>query len=345
MDSLTQACLGALIGAVGAPAAQRRRGMLYGAALGTLPDLDVLIPYANPVDALVQHRSFSHSLFVLTLLAPVLHWLCARFDRALKDTAAAWRLLFLLALITHPLLDWFTSYGTQLLWPFDRTPYALASIFIIDPMVTLPMLLALIWVARAPRLPAILASYVALAWSCLYLVFGLLAQQLIRQRVEASLALEEAVEERAIFVSAAPFTGLLWRVVVREPTLFREGYVSLWADAGPQWRSFESLDLTERYLRNSEDFAKLQYFSDGFYWLWSDGSQLLYSDLRMGSMPRFVFNYALAEFEQGAWKSTPARQLPMQRPSLSALPWIFQRIYTPAEELPPADQIVQGSAQ
>ncbi len=37
-----------------------------------------------------------------------------------------------LALVTHPLLDAMTVYGTQLALPFTNHPYGVGSVFIID---------------------------------------------------------------------------------------------------------------------------------------------------------------------------------------------------------------------
>ncbi len=56
-----------------------------------------------------------------------------------------------LALITHPLLDAFTVYGTQLWWPLQPHPTMWSSVFIIDPAYTLWLLLACVaaWFARA----------------------------------------------------------------------------------------------------------------------------------------------------------------------------------------------------
>src|SRR5210317_1878261 len=122
MDSVTQAVLGAAIGGAIAPAGQRRKALLAGAALGTLPDLDVLIDYGDAVENFTYHRGFSHSLFVLPPVALLL-----------------WLAFIGLALITHPMLDAHTAYGTQLLWPLDSPPVMWASLFIIDPLFTLPM--------------------------------------------------------------------------------------------------------------------------------------------------------------------------------------------------------------
>ncbi|WP_256660794.1 metal-dependent hydrolase, partial [Pseudomonas sp. JV551A1] len=69
MDSITQAVLGAALQGTVLGRIQGRRSLLYGAALGTLPDLDVIIRYADPVSQMTYHRGFSHSLFVLSGLA------------------------------------------------------------------------------------------------------------------------------------------------------------------------------------------------------------------------------------------------------------------------------------
>jgi inner membrane protein len=60
-------------------------------------------------------------------------------------TSAYWRwtLATALILITHALLDGMTVYGTQLWLPFYTEAVGLGSVFIIDPLYTLPLLLSL----------------------------------------------------------------------------------------------------------------------------------------------------------------------------------------------------------
>ena len=69
MDSVSQLVLGAAVSAACVPARHRRKALLLGAALGTLPDLDVLIDYGDAVSNMRFHRGFSHSLFVLPVVA------------------------------------------------------------------------------------------------------------------------------------------------------------------------------------------------------------------------------------------------------------------------------------
>ena len=59
--------------------------------------------------------------------------------------------MFFLAIITHPLLDAQTTWGTQLFWPFQWR-IAIENIFIIDPIYTLPFLTFLILTAFQNRL-------------------------------------------------------------------------------------------------------------------------------------------------------------------------------------------------
>ena len=69
MDSITQAALGACVTAACVPRGHRRKALLAGAMLGTLPDLDVFIDYGDAVRNFTFHRGFSHSVFVLPAVA------------------------------------------------------------------------------------------------------------------------------------------------------------------------------------------------------------------------------------------------------------------------------------
>ena len=152
MDSLSQIVLGASVQGAILGKYQGRKAYLYGAMLGTLPDLDVLIRYGDPVSNMTYHRGFSHSLIVLTALGLGGAWLISRYHQwrniPLPYSTKRLALAMTLALTTHPILDSFTVYGTQLLWPLQEslslTPFSIASVFIIDPLYTLPLLIAMI---------------------------------------------------------------------------------------------------------------------------------------------------------------------------------------------------------
>lgn len=150
MDSITQAALGASIAGAVAGKTLGRSALLTGALLGTLPDLDVVIDYGSAVANFTQHRGFSHSLFILIPLSFLIAWGLWRWKPQLSYQR--WLALAGLILVTHPLLDAFTTYGTQLFWPLGD-PVALNSIFIIDPLYTLPLLAGCLVFLIRPRQP------------------------------------------------------------------------------------------------------------------------------------------------------------------------------------------------
>ena len=142
MDSLTQIVLGAAVGEAVLGKKVGNKAMLYGAIAGTIPDLDILASYVtDTVTALEIHRGFTHSIFFSVFFAPIFGWLVSRYE-SYKDFKA-WSWLFFWAFLTHPILDAHTTWGTQLFWPLEYR-LAFKSIFVIDPLYTLPFLLFLI---------------------------------------------------------------------------------------------------------------------------------------------------------------------------------------------------------
>lgn len=188
MDSVTQAVLGAGIQGALLGRVQGRRALIYGAALATVPDLDVLMRYPDPVSLMTYHRGFSHSIFVLTGLALLLTWLIRRYWPQAPYSGRRLFLTLWLVLVTHPLLDAFTVYGTQLFWPLASIPESWSAIFIIDPVYTVPLLLAAVYAVIAGMTRGarrFLAG--ALIFSTAYLGFGLVGRIAAEQRVRDAM--------------------------------------------------------------------------------------------------------------------------------------------------------------
>ena len=145
MDSITQLTLGAAIGEATLGRSVGRKAAAWGAALGTLPDLDVLSsPFVDDYTQLVLHRGFSHSVFFALAGGAAIAYGLAKLHAKFGVSFGRWFLFTFLALFTHALLDGFTVYGTQLLNPVSNFPFAWNSIFIIDPLYTVPLLLGLV---------------------------------------------------------------------------------------------------------------------------------------------------------------------------------------------------------
>ncbi len=301
MDSISQFALGAAIGSAVLGHKVGFRAALVGGVVATLPDLDILIPMGGPVADFTYHRSFSHSLLVLTAISPLLAWMIRKLLLRRQPELAAhrhgWLWLVFLALFTHPLLDSFTIYGTQLLWPLDTTPVGLGSIFIIDPLYTLPLLIGVIgflWLHHN-RPVGLRLNAAGLVLSSAYLCWSAIAQQSVEQTAQRSLT-AEARPYRQMLVQPAPFNTLLWRVLVITEDGYREGFYSL-LDSNPRIAllDYPSDRSLLRGLEQHWPIERLQWFSKGFYSVAEIDNALLISDLRMGVEPSYVFRFKVAE--------------------------------------------------
>ena len=364
MDSLTHVVLGAAIGTAVLGRKVGPKAALWGAACATLPDLDVLIPYGDPVRDFTFHRAASHSLFWLTLAAPLLAWGIARLLRQAGGTFREWWLLTWLALITHPLLDAFTVYGTQLLLPFSDHPVGLGSVFIIDPLFTVPLAVGLVAAMRLrTRAPASARRWnaVGLALASLYLGWSVFAQSQAQAAIERTLAATPLAGAPAL-ATPAPFNTLLWRVVVMDTDGYREGYYSLFDDSGTvRLEHHPSDNALLEPLRGDWTVQRLAWFTKGFYAAGTadasvrvasgsassvsqllglvetaaaadsmparDGQPVVMTDLRMGQTPWFVFSFVVGEREGNTVRPVTPRQVPSQRPPVTLLSWYWARIW------------------
>jgi inner membrane protein len=169
MDTITQGVLGA---AAAQSALSRRlpRGAgLIGAVGGMAADLDVLIfSFSDPTVGWTFHRHFTHSLIFIPVggLIAALPFL---FMKRFKDHKREVILAAIIGYATHGLLDTFTSYGTQLLWPFTNLRVAWDWMAIVDPVYTIPLWIGVIWTARTRDPRAVRAT---LLLTSLYILFG-----------------------------------------------------------------------------------------------------------------------------------------------------------------------------
>ena len=283
MDSLTQIALGAAAGHAARGPKLGRAAALWGAAAGTLPDLDILAyPFLDPAGELIHHRGITHGLAFAFVAGPALGWLVWRLRRwrgsavpavpgtlASGETCRDMGLVFFWALLTHPPLDALTVYGTQLLAPFSDRPFAVGSVFIIDPLYTVPLAAGLVG-ALLTRRPARRRTWAGwgLALSTAYLGWGLVAQQTAHRATLRALDADGVRPER-VLTAAAPLTTLLWRSEVEvetdSGTVYLTGLRSLF-DEGTDMAFTATAarrDLLVPYA-GSREAQTLQWFSRGW---------------------------------------------------------------------------------
>ncbi|MDO9251612.1 metal-dependent hydrolase [Hydrogenophaga sp.] len=340
MDSLTQIALGS---AVGVAVMGRRtavwKAALWGAVAGTLPDLDAFIDHGDPILNMTRHRAESHALFFLTLVAPLLAWVVSR----LHGEAALfkrWTLALWLVLITHPLLDAMTVYGTQLLQPFTDHPYGVGSVFIIDPAYTVPLIVGVVAALRLRNERGQHWNAAGLALSTLYLVWSFGAQQYVERIARASLE-QAGVEAQGLLVTPSPFNTVLWRLVAITPTQYLEGHHSL-LDAQPSIRWTAHDRGAELIAAHGDEpgVARMATFTHGFYSLTESDGRLFVTDLRMGQEPAYTFRFNLGSAAARA-NGGHAPTLEGLRPDVGiALPWLWQRLL--GNDIPPPWRATQG---
>jgi len=317
MDSITHLFYGGAIAAAIAPARHRRAALLAGAALNTLPDLDV-IPlrlFTDPVAEMTCHRGLTHSWFVLPFVA----WAVWAFFRHRGGRVAQepqrWFWAIFICLMAHPLIDSFTVYGTQLFWPLPVRPMMWSSLFIIDPLFTLPWFVACVvaWFARERPL-ASKALCAGIALGAAYVGWSMVAKAMVERQAERALT-AMGLSEAPRFSVPMPMNTLLWRVVAMTPRGYVEGFRSLAADRGAM--VFQGYPSNVQALRQVEGIAvvdRLAWFNHGFMQARETDRRLVLGDLRMGSEPDYFFRFAVARRDAaGQWRAIEPQQLPMQR--------------------------------
>lgn len=222
MDSLSQIVLGAATFALLKDKEIGKKALLYGAILGTIPDLDVVLsPFFNPIEQLSIHRAFSHSIFFSLLLSLLFaKW----FSNKYKTSYMSWFWASFIALFTHPLLDICTTYGTRILYPLSKSFYSLDNVFVIDPLYTIWLLIGCVVLLfmknNNPKRQAVIKW--SLALSTAYLIFGLLVHFYVMNHFKEALNRQNITYQK-IKVVPTPFNTILWQGIVKT----KEGFYYL----------------------------------------------------------------------------------------------------------------------
>ena len=141
MDLVTQGLLGSTVAQAACGEKLGKRTAFYGFLLGLLPDFDIISAFWGQWASLQYHRGPTHSLPILALASIPVGYLFKKITRS-DAPLKCWAGMAFVTLFTHPLIDWCTTYGTPLFWPFTYQRYANDALPIIDPVYSLPLLLA-----------------------------------------------------------------------------------------------------------------------------------------------------------------------------------------------------------
>jgi len=290
MDSLTQAALGAAVAYGFWHRQLGRTSLVLGGALGTLPDLDILVyPFLDDVQRLYWHRGESHSIwFVICgglFLGLMINKLRGRNQLSTGKAITGVSVVF----ATHIIIDYFTIYGTQLLAPVSRYGFARGNMFIIDPLYTTPLLVGIIVAGTVKGGVGRLANVAGISLSTLYAIFSLLSHAYADHIFKHQLAARNITVLNSM-TGATPMNTFLWRHVARTPDGFLIGYFSVIGNDSDAPIRFDHVpkneDLLDEY-KGQRNVDVLEWFSKGFWMASQKENDVIVSDLRFGE---FRFN-------------------------------------------------------
>lgn len=335
MDSLTQVVLGAGVAELSLGKKIGNKAQLWGAIIGTIPDLDVLGRFwQSEYEALLAHRGFSHAICTYLFLAPALGWLLHRLYKGKDDTTFwDWTQLAWWVLFTHAILDSFTNWGTQLFWPFDHARVAFNNIFVVDPLYTLPFLVCVIVVMFHKRSNPNRHRWnnLGLILSSLYMVFTLVNKVAVDRVIEDNLA-AQGISTIQYSTYPTPFNNVLWYGVAESKEAFHVGYYSI-LDENPVV-TFRALPKNHHLLEREGNEAFLhcmEWVSKGYHQLEMQNDTLLWHDLRFGLMeleatpgkqPAYPFTFKIVE------KEGKMIDLIQEQPNQVDFGEVFSRLWT-----------------
>ena len=247
------------------------RALAWGALIGILPDLDaVSLPFCDTAGALWWHRGPSHSLLVMTVVSvAVAPWLAKQWKRDKISKVMAGFFVFAVW-SSHVLLDCFTVYGTAVGWPFPVPRVAFNHLFIIDPFFTLPLVVALCWLAflrtkkQWPQRRRLLAWGLGMATGYALLSVGL--KFVASAGFDADLA-RRGVTCRRRMEAPTPLNILLWRAVVDRGDVFWVGYRSVFEfpSTPVRWTVYPQGGNALAGMEKLRETQTLLWFTDGWW--------------------------------------------------------------------------------
>ncbi|UCF41984.1 MAG: metal-dependent hydrolase [Gemmatimonadota bacterium] len=220
----------------------RRRTALGTATLligANLPDLDVLAYVASPVHALWLRRGVTHGLLALALLPLLLAAAMLVWDRLVRRRGGRAPpspvvpsqvvLLSLIAVATHPVLDFMNTYGMRWLMPFSGRWFYADTLFIVDPWIW-GLLAAGILIARRKGAASVAAARPRgnpARWALLVLVVYIAAMAAsnvaARGLVRRSLVAMGYAEPQRLMAAPRPLNPLGRWVVIEDGGVYRFG--------------------------------------------------------------------------------------------------------------------------
>ena len=313
MDPVTQGAFGAIFAQTISNKKKILFGSIVGCCAGLAPDLDIFIrSTSDPLLKLEYHRQFTHSLIFIPIGALIVTF----FSRILFKNYLSWGESYFFSFLgfaTHGLLDAFTSYGTQLLWPFSSERISWNYISVVDPFLTIPVILAIIF---AIIMKNKYLTLFGILYILIYLTFGAIQENRAEfvGKFIASLRSHNGKN-----LTAKPSLGnlFLWKTIYEDNGFYYVDAVRLFADSEYcQGTKIKKLDLLndfselDKKSQQYKDIKRFNWFSQGYLGIGIDEN--IITDVRYSAVPNEV---------DGLW----GIRINLNKPASDHIDWVVNR--------------------
>ena len=313
MDPVTQGAFGAIFAQTISEKKKILFGSIVGCCAGLAPDLDIFIRSASdPLLKLEYHRQFTHSLVFIPIGALIVTF----FSRILFKKYLSWGETYFFSLLgfaTHGLLDACTSYGTQLLWPFSDERISWNYISVVDPFLTIPIILAIIF---AIIMKNKYLTLFGILYILIYLTFGAI-QENCAEFVGKFIA--NLGGHNGKNLTAKPSLGnlFLWKTIYEDSGFYYVDAVRLFANSEYcQGTKIKKLDLLndfselDKKSQQYKDIKRFNWFSQGY--LGKGIDENIITDVRYSAVPNEV---------DGLW----GIRINLNKPASDHIDWVVNR--------------------
>ena len=231
-------------------------------------------------------------------------------ERALPEASLKdWQWLMFWAVFTHPLLDCFTTYGTQLFQPFSDYRVGFNTIAVADPFYTLPFLfcvIAIFYYHRNSQKRRRLA-WIGMGISSVYMLFCVFNKSQVNNVWENTLASSDINYSRYM-TSPSILSNFLWTCVAETDDGFVTGQYSIF-DKEPRvlFEKIPRNETSKDLPLDDHTFERMRWFSNDYYSIINHPLGLQFNDLRFGGSTtktgdrHYIFNFILKE-ESGTYR-------------------------------------------
>ena len=304
MDNLTHSLAGALIGQMGL---KRKTGLAMPTLIiaANIPDIDAVAVLLGGHQHLAIRRGITHGPIAMVVLPLLLwgimlwfdRWQTKRGKRPEKRLAIhkGWLLaLAYIGCLSHPLFDWFNSYGIRLLEPFSSQWFYGDTLFIIDVWIWTVLIIGVSFSLRRERAGQVswrVPAVTAFSMLCAYILVNALITTRVESNAIKTLRSKFSVTPEFVVANPVPFQFWQREILWRGEGRYGSGRAGYGFDG-----SFQTIeDRQLKHFANGAAYWKLSRNADASAFLfWSrmpvvrvsdegDNKTLIISDQRFGN--------------------------------------------------------------